>query len=94
MHTYMFSAPSCYQKQSRDVINIVPGKAAKFSVTASGKVLKYQWKKNGKDIPGEISSALSIVKTTVEVDGMYQCVVINKAGRVTSDAAQLTVCKL
>ena len=86
--------PPAIKSNPRDVINIVPGKTAKFSVTASGKVLKYQWKKNRKDIPGEISSALSIVKTTVEVDGMYQCVVINKAGRVTSDAAQLTVCKL
>ena len=53
----------------------------------------YQWHKNETDIVGATSNALIISSVTMTDEGMYCCAVRNPAGSVTSDPAQLTVCK-
>ena len=74
-------------------LSIIPGKSAGFMVTATGDGLMYQWQKDGIDIIGATLSTY-ILSSVVESDaGEYQCVVSNRAGHVTSNAAYLTVCE-
>src|ERR1051325_5954149 len=70
--------------------------AAKFSVSATGANLSYQWQKTTgaetKDIPGATKNTYEIAAVTLADDGsMFSCKVTNPAGTVTSRAAKLTV---
>ena len=69
------------------------GAIAKFSVKAGGtKPLKYQWKKNGVNIPGAISASYKTPPTTLEDNGAVFLVLISdRAGSVLSNNAILTV---
>src|SRR6266480_3041060 len=69
------------------------GETAKFIVTASGtEPLSYQWRKNGLDIAGAISSSYTTRRVTRADDGSaFSVVVSNRAGSVTSVDATLTV---
>ena len=80
---------------------VAAGKNAKFTVTASGPGLTYQWqvsKDSGKTwknvstaYPSALTRALSF-KTAAKMNGyQYRCVVTNKAGKATSKAVKLTV---
>ena len=73
---------------------VFAGQSATFSVTASGTSLKYQWKKNGTDIPGATASSYTTEATSNADIGAalaYSVVVSNSAGSVTSSNATLTV---
>ena len=73
---------------------VFAGQSATFSVTASGTSLKYQWKKNGTDIPGATASSYTTEATSNADIGAalaYSVVVSNSADSVTSSAAALTV---
>ena len=73
---------------------VFAGQSATFSVTASGTSLKYQWKKNGTDIPSATASSYTTEATSNADIGAalaYSVVVSNSAGSVTSSAATLTV---
>ena len=75
---------------------IVPGQPASFTVTAFSQdgILSYQWQKDGVNLPTNANSATYTISSVMESDeGQYRCVVSNAAGTVTSDAANLTVCK-
>ena len=73
---------------------VVPGQTATFTVAATGDNLMYQWQKGGVDIATGANSATYTIAAVAESDtGMYQCVVSNAAGPVTSTAASLSVCK-
>ena len=72
---------------------IVPGQSASFMVIVLGDSLTYQWQKDGIDITGAIFANYTILSVTERSEGMYRCIVSNDAGTVTSDTAQLTVCK-
>ncbi len=71
-----------------------------FSVTASGRNISYQWKKNGTiisngyRIDGATASALTILGASHADDAVYSVVVSNIAGSVTSSPATLTVVDL
>jgi hypothetical protein len=70
--------------------------AAKFSVSATGANLSYQWQKTTgaetHDISGATNSSYEITKVVLADDGsMFSCKVTNPAGTVTSRAAKLTV---
>ena len=76
---------------------VVPGNSATFTVYVEvipGHNHTYQWKKNETDIPGVTSGSLIIFSVTETDEGMYCCVVSNAAGIMTSEPAELTVCKL
>ena len=65
---------------------------ATFSVTAEGKYLTYQWKKNGVDIAGETNATLTITDANATLhDGNYSVVVSNDFGSVDSGAKTLIV---
>lgn len=61
------------------------GDRAEFFVSASGKGLKYQWQKNGRDIPGAINSHYIISEVDLmDVGSEFRCVVSNSNGFVKS----------
>ncbi len=56
-----------------------------FSVTAEGKYLTYQWKKDGVDLTGETNATLNITDANATLhDGNYSVVVSNDFGSVES----------
>ncbi|HEY5914707.1 MAG TPA: immunoglobulin domain-containing protein [Verrucomicrobiae bacterium] len=63
-----------------------------FTVGATGTApLSYQWQKNGVNISGATSSALTLTSVTSSRAGTYRAVVSNSAGSTTSSSATLTV---
>ena len=76
----------------------IEGRAARFSVTASGTDLEYQWQTlndNGvwEHIPGATESSYTVLAAELDMTGnQYRCVVSGADGRIiNSDAAKLTV---
>lgn len=69
------------------------GASANFSVTATGTApLMYQWQKNGTNISGATASTYTTPATVAGDDGsVFQVVVTNGSGSVTSSQAKLTV---
>lgn len=77
------------QPQSQTV---PPGSQATFAVQVqSHYALMYQWQKNGTNIPGAISSVLTLQNVSAADQGGYQAAVTNAYGTVTSAEATLTV---
>jgi hypothetical protein len=73
-------------------LTVTNGDLAQFSITATGLPLPtYQWKFNGTNLVGQTSSALVIPNAQSANSGSYAVDVINRAGTVTSQPAQLTV---
>ena len=63
-----------------------------YSVTAEGKYLSYQWKKDGVDLAGETNATLNITDANATLhDGNYSVVVINDFGSVESDLTEVMV---
>jgi hypothetical protein len=63
-----------------------------FSVTAEGKYLSYQWKKNGVDLTGETNATLNITDANATLhDGNYSVVVSNDFGSLESTEILLDV---
>jgi hypothetical protein len=68
------------------------GSVVTFSVTATGaSPLQYQWRFNGTNLPGAISSALTLVSAAPAQAGSYSVLVSNIAGTMLSSAATLAV---
>ena len=72
---------------------IIPGQPARFTVTAVGDNLMYQWQKDGVNISGATLANFNISSVTESDEGMYHCIAHNACDMDVSDAAQLTVCK-
>jgi hypothetical protein len=72
---------------------VVEGQPASFSVTANGVgTISYQWKKNGTNITGAMSSSYTLDPTALSDNGaQFTCVVSNSYGDRNSNAAALTV---
>lgn len=79
-------------------VEVKEKETAIFTVEATGSDLSYQWQQstnNGSkwtNITGETNTTYTIATTTMDMnDTQYRCVVENDIGKVTSDAATLTV---
>ena len=59
------------------------GDAASVSVTVTGDVT-YQWQRNGIDVPGAISSTLSISNFQQSDFGLYRCVITSQCDNTMS----------
>ena len=53
----------------------------------------YQWQKDGVNINNATSADYKIQHVTESDEGMYQCIVNNDVGMVTSNTVELIVCK-
>lgn len=68
------------------------GQSAQFSVSASGSgALQYEWRFNGKAIPGAVSSIFVVASVKATDAGSYSVLVKNGSGSVLSSTATLTV---
>lgn len=83
------AAPSVTTDPS--AVAVCSGENATFSVTASGSVTSYQWRKNGVDLPGETNSSLTITGATAANAGNYDVIVYGCSGSDTSNTAALTI---
>ncbi len=73
-------------------ISVNPAQADLLSVAATGTApLTYQWRKDGTNIPGAISSSYNIASAATADGGSYSVVITNAYGTVTSSAAAVTV---
>lgn len=73
--------------------SVAIGEAATFSVAAeSSSGVQYQWYWNGQSIPGAVTSVLTTRPAQVADDGsVFQVIVSDRDGSLTSDKATLTV---
>ena len=61
-----------------------------LSVEASGaQPLFYQWRFNGKDLPDNIGSSISLINVNQSKTGNYDVIVSNQCGSITSKAARI-----
>ena len=67
------------------------GKPATFNVVASGPFIRYQWKKNGVDIPGATSSQYTFVTALADNGAQFRVLVWNNFNILSSLDATLTV---
>ena len=75
-----------------DDLTVAVGQPATFRVSASGAQLRFQWQRNGTDIPGATSSTFTIPSAQLSDDGDgFRAVVTNDFGSDTSNEAILTV---
>ncbi len=70
---------------------LCPGSAFAVSVTAAGSGLSYQWRKDGVNIGGAISSSYSIASVIAGNAGSYDVIIAGTCGSLPSTAALLTV---
>lgn len=79
-------------------LTICRGGAATFSITAAGTgPLTFQWRFQGVPIdpltnPSAASTMLELPAITLDMAGMYDCIVTNACGTATSAAAELFPC--
>ncbi|MBN1982146.1 MAG: immunoglobulin domain-containing protein [Chitinivibrionales bacterium] len=72
-------------------IEVNEGSEAVFSVIATGKDLRYQWRRNSSDIAGATEPGFRMIAKKEDTGGKFKCVVSNSAGSVESKEAVLTV---
>lgn len=73
-------------------LNVTLGSSAAFAAAASGTPpLAYQWRRDGVAITGATGTILTLTGVTAADDGLYDLVVTNRAGSVTSQPARLQV---
>ena len=77
------------QSQNQTVTN---GASVTFSVNATGTPpLSFQWQCNGTNLPGAVSSNLTLTGVTFAQAGIYAAVVTNATGSTISDPVALSV---
>jgi hypothetical protein len=75
--------------QPRD--QVVPtGRELLLSVTATGTALRYQWRRDGLNIPGATNSVLSMPNFQANEAGVYNVLVYNSAGSALGTEFTLT----
>jgi subtilisin family serine protease len=67
------------------------GSMATFEVIASGTGLKYQWFKDGIELPGAVDSVFTIQAVSTADSGFYRVEVYNEFGSVRSAPVELKV---
>lgn len=63
---------------------VCPGGSTTLSIVATGTNLSYQWTKNGTNIPGANSAALSLTNFSYDMNGDYQCVISSSVTNPTN----------
>ena len=66
--------------------------SASFGVVAAGSgPLRYQWRFNGSELPGETSSSLLVPNVDLSKDGFYDVRITDDVGTISSPPARLSV---
>lgn len=76
--------------QPQDKI-VEKGKAATFTISATGNQLSYKWQKNGQDIDSANLPTYSINNVQYSDSGLYRCIVLDGCGIDTSVEVKLSV---
>ena len=71
--------------------NASRGAEISLFVSATGSALNYQWKKNGVDLPGATTAGFVKANAVGADDGVYNVVVSNSLGQVSSENATVAV---
>ena len=72
--------------------SVTPGANAQFNIGATGTpALRYQWRRNGTNIPGATGPGLTITNAQLGDDAAFSVVITNFYGSITSSVATLTV---
>jgi hypothetical protein len=71
--------------------NLTVGSTLTLVVEAKGSNLSYQWKKNGKNLPGKTQPTLVISNVQMSDAGMYLCEVTNNCGTSVSNSSMVSV---
>jgi len=83
--------PAIITAQPQD-LSVRPGTNISFTVGASSRTpFTHQWRFNGEAIPGATGATLPLNDVQVEQDGLYDVVITDAVGSVTSQPARLTV---
>ena len=69
---------------------VCEGQSVVLSVGAQGTALTYQWRRNGQNIPGATQATYQFMATPSDA-GVYDVVVSNACGSVTSDTVRVVV---
>lgn len=77
--------------QQPELVSVCAGQPINLSITATGQNLKYQWRKNGTDIPNATQRTFIIQSSTISDAGVYNCAVESDCGKIFSNNAQVTV---
>ena len=73
-------------------LSLLPGQPASFAILATAKPPPtYQWRKNGVNIAGATNNSYTIAAVSSVDGGVYDCVVANSCGSVTSTGASLEI---
>ena len=72
-------------------INALPGESVRFSVTADGGSLKYQWLFQTTPIAGATNAQLNLTNVQSAAAGKYSVIVSNNSGSITSSNAVLSI---
>ena len=70
---------------------VTQGDLVRLDVTATGVGLRYQWMKDGADLPGKTATTLDIASADLMDSGSYRVRVTNDDGSVTSDPPAVLV---
>ena len=72
--------------------SVFAGAKASFSVNSSGtEPFSYQWRLDGRDLPGETTKTITLASAQPADEGDYTVVVANGAGSVISEPVRLAV---
>lgn len=71
--------------------SVCKGETASFSVTAIGRNLEYQWRKDGVNILNAKSRTLDILNVSKDDEGEYKCSVKGLCDTALSNAASLVI---
>ncbi len=89
--TLVVQTPPTITQQPPEEVRIADGQTLELTVAAQGSALRYQWRKDGRDIPGANSSTYRKLNAQGADAGSYEVVVSNDCGTVTSRRVAVTI---
>jgi|GEM_PF-694636 len=89
--TLEVQTPPTITQQPPQEVRIESGATLELSVSAQGSALRYQWRKDGQDIPGANSSTYRKINTQGSDAGTYEVVISNDCGTVTSRTVAVSI---
>mgnify|MGYP001773232660 CR=1 FL=1 len=87
---FSISGPPQITQQPQPPQPVCEGTSVTLSVSAQGAGLSYQWRLNGQNIPGATMSSYQFIATP-STAGVYDVVVSNACGSVSSDTVRVSV---